>query len=98
MHLKKLQKNFSMPKKEREETSKINENNIFKITGLVNRLSEAEKKNNSKSLIIEELKAENGKEGVPKTLLASTLLTSLIDAMLPGFTMGTAITACTRPG
>jgi uncharacterized small protein (DUF1192 family) len=56
-------------KKERDENSKINENKIFKITGIEYRLSEAEKENNSKSLTIEVLKAENGKEGVPKTLL-----------------------------
>ena len=50
---------------EHEETIKLNVNNIFKITGLEYRLSEAEKENNFQSLIIEELKAENGKEVVP---------------------------------
>jgi hypothetical protein len=41
-------------KKEHEETIKLNVKNIFKITGLEYRLSEAEKESNSKSLMIEE--------------------------------------------
>ena len=65
-----MKKELFNAKKERDETIKSNNNNILKITGLEYRLSEAEKVNNSKSLMIEELKAENGKEGVPKTLLA----------------------------
>jgi hypothetical protein len=54
--------------KEHKETIKLNVNNIFKITGILEyRLSEAEK---SKSLLIEELQAENGKEVVLKAILA----------------------------
>ena len=68
--LEKVTEELFNAKKERDETIKSNVNNILKIAGLEYRLSEAEKENNSKSQIIEELKAENGKEGVPKTLLA----------------------------
>ena len=55
--------------KEHEETIKLNVNNIFKITRLEYRLSEAEKENHSKSIMSEELKANNAKEVVSKTIL-----------------------------
>ena len=68
--LEKVTEELSNVKKELHDTIESNVNNILKITGLEHKLSEAEKVISSKSKLIEELQAGNGKEGVPKPILA----------------------------
>ena len=68
--LEKVTEELSNVKKELHDTIESNANNILKITGLEHKLSEAEKVISSKSKLIEELKAGNDKEGVPKPILA----------------------------